>query len=142
MLGGTCLSLLASCQTIGELRVVMSGASQPRNHREKTIFDYFHALKEQRCKDAYDLRAIHIAKSSEEWFISSCMERISHSMPSRISIGEEKRVARRGEACGYRYMVYVANREGQLQRGEVSLEENPKKPGSCQVAYNSAFGDP
>jgi hypothetical protein len=143
LFGGVCSGLVTSCQTIGELRVAMSGASQPRNHREKTIFDYFYALRERRCKDAYELRANHLAVSGTyESSISACMERISRSMPSRISIGEERKVAGRGEVCGYRYMVYVSTSEGQLQRGEVSLAENPKKPGSCQVVYNSAFGDP
>lgn len=119
----------------------MSGASQPRNHREKTIFDYFHALREKRCKDAYELRANHLARSGTyKSSISACLA--LNSMPSRISIGEERKVAERGEACGYSYTVYVVGREGQLQSGQVSLAENPKRPGSCQVGYNSAFGNP
>jgi hypothetical protein len=139
VMGVACLSLVTACQSIGELRVLMAGASQPRNHREKTIFDYFHALREGRCDDAYALWAV-TASGTYKFFISSCRDRIMGSMPARISIGEERKVARRGELCGYRYTVYVSDSAGRLQSGEVSLHENPKQAGSCQVGYNSAFG--
>jgi hypothetical protein len=143
VVGGACLGLISACQSIGELRVLISGVSQPRNYREKAIFDYFHALREKRCEDAYTLRVIDVSVSETyESFISSCRKNILESMPSRISIGDERKVPSRGAACGYSYTVYVTTSEGQLQSGEVSLHENPKKAGSCQVGYNSAFGDP
>jgi hypothetical protein len=51
------LCLLASCQQVTELRVTQSGSTTPRNHREQTIFDYFHAFKQKRCVEALSLRA-------------------------------------------------------------------------------------
>jgi hypothetical protein len=136
------LCLLASCQQLTELRVTQSGSPIPRNHREQTIFDYFHALQQKRCKEAYGLRA-YSPYSSYQSAISSCMKASVASMPTKISIGRESKISKGGEICAYKYVVYAAYQNTlQLQSGEVSLVENPKKPGSCQVAYNSAFGDP
>jgi hypothetical protein len=134
------LCLLASCQQITELRVTQSGSPIPRNHREQTIFDYFHALQQKRCMDAYWLRA-YSPYSSYQSAISSCMQASIESIPTKISIGQETKKG--GGNCGYSYRVYAAYQNTlQLQSGEVSLVDNSKKPGSCQVAYNSAFGDP
>jgi hypothetical protein len=136
------LCLLASCQQITELRVTQSGSPIPRNHREQTIFDYFHALQHKRCMDAYGLRA-YSPYSSYQSAISSCMQASVKLLPSKISIGQETKISKGGGNCGYSYIVYAAYRNTlQLHSGEVSLVDNSKKPGSCQVAYNSAFGDP
>jgi hypothetical protein len=137
------VSLLISCQNqTGEERFLRSGALQPRNHRKKVIFDYFQALKEQRYQDAYELRTDFPLKSkSYQIFMEDCRGN-SDEMPSSISIGREKKQTDSGEACGYHYIVYILTQNGQFQGGEVSLHENPKQPGSCQVGYNSAFGIP
>jgi hypothetical protein len=136
------LCLLASCQQVTELRLTQKGSQTPRNHREQTIFDYFHALQQKRCVDAFWLRA-DSPYSSYQTEISSCMQASVESIPTKISIGQETTISKGGENCGYNYTVYAAYPNTlQLRSGSVSLVDNPKKPGSCQVAYNSAFGDP
>jgi hypothetical protein len=47
------LCLLISCQQVTELRVAQSGSTTPRNHREQTIFDYFHALQQIASRVCY-----------------------------------------------------------------------------------------
>jgi hypothetical protein len=137
--GALSLSLLTGCmQQINELAVFVSGTSIPWNDRERLIFDYFSALRDRRCEAAYGMWAgSNSIPNSHDYFIQKCMA--GAGFPVRISIGKEKPIS--GEPCGYGYIVYVADRGGkQMYSGELGLRENPKKPGSCQVAYNSAFG--
>jgi hypothetical protein len=134
------LSLLTGCQQVTELRVLMIGASSPRNDREQLIFDYYHALRDRRCEAAYEMWAGSASKpDSRDQFIRDCMGTIS--LPIRISIGQETKKTNTDERCGYGYRIYVADPgSGRLTMGELGLVKNPQKPGSCQVAYNSAFG--
>uniref|UniRef100_B8HPR7 Uncharacterized protein n=1 Tax=Cyanothece sp. (strain PCC 7425 / ATCC 29141) TaxID=395961 RepID=B8HPR7_CYAP4 len=137
------LGLLTSCQQITELRVIMSGSPIPRNYREQTIFDYFHALRDKRCQDAYELRAYPQTSEYYDYATKSCMSSKVESLPVVISIGEERKLSYSRESCGYHYIVYVAYPDStQLTSGEVTLVNHPRKPGQCQVGYNSAFGDP
>jgi hypothetical protein len=141
ILSALSLGLLTGCmQQITELQVLVNGTSTPRSDREKLIFDYFNALRDRRCSAAYEMWAgSNSIPDSHEYFIKDCMA--MESLPIRISIGKETQRSVRGERCGYRYVIYVADPDAKaLHSGELSLHENPKKPGSCQIAYNSAFG--
>lgn len=55
-----CLLVLSGCRPSVESR----GSTVPRNAREKAIFDYFSALREQRYEDAYQLRTLNLSPSS------------------------------------------------------------------------------
>ena len=137
------LSLLMGCQQILESRVRANGSTVPRNHREKVIFDYFHALKDERYADAYNLRAWDAAYSpiSLEKFIEAHTQHHS-SLPTEISIGEERKIDSSNDSqCGYHYTVY-ASKPGSsvLTSGEISMYSKPNDPTGCLVGYNSAFG--
>ncbi|XHX80598.1 MAG: hypothetical protein RBJ76_11910 [Stenomitos frigidus ULC029] len=135
------LSLLTGFQYLAELRVLLSGTSTPRNYREQVIFDYFHAMREKRCQNAYELRAYHLTTMSHDAAIQNCME--TKFLPVRISIGKEDKRSLGSERCGYGYVIYVAEPgEWMMKSGQIGLVDNPNKPGSCQVSYNSAFGTP
>jgi hypothetical protein len=138
--GDPVVVLLTGCQQITELRVMMSGTSSPRNDRERLIFDYYHALRDRCCEAAYGMWAGSSSKSdSHDYFIRECMSAMS--LPVRIAIGQARQTAIADERCGYSYTIYVADPgSGRLTMGELGLVENPQNPGSCQVAYNSAFG--
>jgi len=114
--GALCTLLISGCQFLNELGVLMRGSSFPRNQREKVIFDEFQALRER-------------------------SDRNDDKLPTRISIGEETKIAYGDDVCAYHYIVYASYpRSSVLISGEVVLHPNPQKPDSCQVGYNSAFG--
>jgi hypothetical protein len=139
VIGTSCLVLISGCQQVNELRVLMSGSSIPSNHREKVIFDYFHALQQMRYQDAYRLRDPE-ARGTYESFLKDNSEN-HNRLPVRISIGGERKIDGTDANCGYHYTVYVADPESsRLVSGEVYLIPNREEPGSCQVSYNSAFG--
>ena len=142
-----CLSLLflASCGFTTEDRVRRSGSIVPRNHREKVIFEYFNALKEQRYEDAYNLQSRYDEVSNVqqlERFIEIHEER-HLSLATEISIGEEEKWGEdnHDERCGYIYLVYATlpNNSGRVS-GNVALVSHPQDPQQCLIYYNSAFG--
>lgn len=137
------LCLFIICRQVTELRVITSGSPIPRNYREQTIFDYFYALKDNRCQDAYELRDDSQTSKYYDVHIKSCMSNEAESLPVVISIGEETKSSFGGENCEYSYIVYVAYPvTTQLVSSVVGLVDNPQEPGKCQIIYNSAFGDP
>ncbi|MGK7898148.1 MAG: hypothetical protein AB4372_32160 [Xenococcus sp. (in: cyanobacteria)] len=137
------LSLLIACQQVLESRVRYIGSTVPRNHREKVIFDYFHALKDKRYADAYNLRAWNatISPISLENFIEVHDQNHS-SLATEISIGKERKLnSSNNSQCGYYYIVY-ASKPGSsvLTSGVISMDSKPNEPTICLVSYNSAFG--
>jgi hypothetical protein len=139
MIGTSFLVLVSGCQQVIEWRVTRDGVSVPRNHREKVIFDYFYALKQKRYRDAYSLR-VPEARGTYETFVKKNAE-YHNQLPVIISIANETKIDETDSSCGYVYTVNIAQPgSSHLMSGQVSLEPNPKEPGTCQVGYNSAFG--
>lgn len=138
----SCIILLTSCQQILESRVKNNGSPVPRNFREKIIFDYYSALRNKRYKKAYQLRAWHLSPITVtfEYFVKIHNEN-HQSLPTIISIGEERKNRSNNEACGYNYTVYAAYPEDSvLVSGEVTMHSKLDAPGTCLIGYNSAFG--
>lgn len=137
------LSMLIGCQQILESRVRSVGSTVPRNHREKVIFDYFHALKEKRYVDAYNLRAWNYVPSpiSLEKFIEVHAQNHS-SFPTGISIDEERKIDSSDNGqCGYHYTVYTSKPDSYvLTSGEISMYSKSGEPTAFLIGYNSAFG--
>jgi hypothetical protein len=135
-------ALISGCQEAIKLEDFMNGSSSvPRNYREKLIFDYFYALKQKRYEDAYNLR-VPYARGTYAEFVKTSAEN-HNELPLRISIQEERAIyVDMDSTCGYVYTVNIVDPKATVSMsGEVSLELNREVNGSCQIAYNSAFGD-
>ena len=135
------LALLAGCQQAVELRFNLRGSKVPRNPREKVIFDYFQALREERYEDAYRLRVGSDVSSSEA--VARFAERHiadRSSLATKISTGQERKIESSDE-CEYIYTVYAFSPDDTiLISGTVATASEPENPGVCLVGYNSAFG--
>ena len=137
---GIFASLLCSCAKIAEYRVTSSGATEPRNSREKVIFDYFNALKMGDYESAYQL--VHPEAHQNFSSFTSAMSKNRYALPKIISIGKEKkRNSDDNAVCNYTYTVYaVDSGSHKFISGEVSIMSSPDKHNSCVIGYNSAFG--
>ena len=135
-----CLVVLAGCRPSVEDR----GSTVPRNAREQVIFDYFHALREQRYEDAYQLRALHLSSPPPSpkdflYFKKTHQERYE-SLATQIAVGEEERWYGDGP-CSYIYTVYAVEPDhNTLVSGMVSLHSKSDQPEVCLMGYYSAFG--
>ena len=134
------------CQQNAELKVKNSGSTIPRNHREKLIFDYFNALKEQRYSDAYKMRLSETSEYSPNGFESFKKRHEEHhnDLQTIISIGKEKRMS--GTPSNkipndYIYTVYSSSpNHTTLMSGNVAIHCKSDFPEECFMGYNSAFG--
>lgn len=129
-----------SCSAIAEYRVELSGSTQPRNKREKIIFDYFNALRIENYREAYQF--LYPSKGRDFHVFSSYMAERRKYLPRKISIGKEKKIKiENSSICDYSYDVYTVDPGSyQLIKGELSLAKHPNQPNFCVIRYNSAFG--
>ena len=139
-----CLFILSGCRPSVEERMRSRGSTVPRNAREKVIFDYFYALREQRYEDAYQLRALDLSSTPPSpkdflYFKKTHQERYE-SLATQIAVGEEERWYGDGP-CSYIYTVYAVEPDhNTLVSGMVSLHSKSDQPEVCLMGYNSAFG--
>ncbi|KAI9133653.1 hypothetical protein ON05_010330 [Acaryochloris sp. CCMEE 5410] len=113
-----CLVVLVGCRPSVEERMKARGSTVPRNAREKVIFDYFYALREQRYEDAYQLRALDLSltpPSPKDFLKYKKIHQENHvSLATHIAVGDEER-GLEDDPCEYRYTVYA------VQSGHTTL---------------------
>jgi hypothetical protein len=64
-------------------------------------------------------------------------------LPTKISLGRERKIDINDKYCGYHYIVFIVTPKSKvLTSGEVYLKSSVDHPKQCKIAYNSAFGMP
>ena len=142
LLGLTSLLAFVLIWESPEANVERAGSTVPRNSREKIIFDYFYALRNQQYSEAYKYLALdEVGNISLEAFVEE-QERKHSELATKISIGEEINHAKpgQGKPCDRTYEVFEAHPTHGFTSGYVWLSPSPDNPEVCLIAYKAVFG--